>query len=84
MSSVPTVDGPRSTAFDRTGILTGMRLVSKSWHVLAQLAGLVMLAVAVGLEAGFVWGLGAGGAGILVVGVAAERGQRAREATLAG
>jgi hypothetical protein len=63
-----------------------MRLVSRSWgHVLAQLAGLLMLAVAVGLEAGFAWGLGAAGVGFLAVGVAAERGQRAREAsTLAG
>jgi hypothetical protein len=52
--------------------------------VLAQLAGLVMLAVAVGLGLGFAWGLGVAGLGILTVGVAAERGHLAREATHAG
>jgi hypothetical protein len=70
-----------------------MALVSRpSGHVLAQLAGLVMLAVAVGLGVGFAWGLGLGfawglgvaGLGILTVGVAAERGHLAREATHAG
>jgi hypothetical protein len=62
-----------------------MRLRSGPWgHVLAQLAGLAMLAVAVGLEHGFAYGLAAGGVGILVVGVAAERGHLTREATHAG
>jgi hypothetical protein len=59
-----------------------MALVSRpSGHVLAQLAGLVMLAVAMGLGLGFAWGLGVAGLGILTVGVAAERGQLAREDT---
>jgi hypothetical protein len=62
-----------------------MRLRTGPWgHVLAQLAGLAMLAVAVGLVHGFAYGLGAGGVGILAVGVAAERGQHEREATHAG
>lgn len=62
-----------------------MRLRSRPWgHVLAQLAGLAMLAVAVGLEHGFAYGLAVLGVGTLVVGVAAERGQQARESTHAG
>ena len=62
-----------------------MRLRSGAWlHVLAQLAGLMMLAVAIALVHGFAYGLGLAGVGILAVGVAAERAQLTREATHAG
>lgn len=39
-----------------------------------QLVGLIMITVAVGVLAGFPWGLLAAGGGTLAVGVALERG----------